>query len=249
MGRLDGKRALVTGAGSGIGRAVAVRFAAEGARVVVTDLRRAAAEETAALIQGAEALELDVTDESHWKRAVREPLDVLVANAGVSFARPVAEMTLDEWRRVMAVNLDGVFLGVKHCLPAMGDGGSIVIVSSASGMKATPGASAYAASKAAVRLFAKSVALEVADRRIRVNTVHPAGVETPLWDEMGFFQAAVAKTGSREGAFRAMAASLPQGFKRFATAGEIASAILFLASDDATFITGTELTVDGGYTA
>jgi NAD(P)-dependent dehydrogenase (short-subunit alcohol dehydrogenase family) len=253
MRRLDGKRALVTGAGSGIGRAAARRLAEEGARVVATDLRAAAAEETAAEIVRAgglaEALELDVTEEAHWVRATREPLDVLVANAGVSFAKPVVDTTLAEWRRVMAVNLDGVFLGVKHSLPVLRDGGSIVVISSASGIKATPGASAYAASKAALRLFAKSVALEVADRRIRVNTVHPAGVETAMWDATPFFAKAVAEHGSREAAYRAIAATQTQGLKRFAHPDEIAATIAFLACDESAFITGAELVIDGGYTA
>ena len=260
MSQLQDQVVLVSGAASGIGYATARIFLQRGARVLVTDLAQRRAQEAVGALRSAgdgEAIDwrLDVTREADWEAAIgvaRERwgrLDVLVANAGVSFARPVTEMTLDEWRQVMAVNLDGAFLGVKHAVRAMradGNGGSIVIVSSASGFKAAPGASAYAASKAALRLFAKSVALEVAEDRIRVNTVHPAGVATAMWTASPMWPQLVAEHGE-EGAWRALAATSP--LKRFAEPEEIAQTIAFLASEEASYVTGAELVVDGGYTA
>lgn len=260
-GRLAGKVALVSGAASGIGRATARLLARVRARVAVTDVDGDGAERVAAEIERSNGQaswhKLDVTVEADWCAAIREilkdwgRLDILVANAGVSFAKPVADMTLEEWRRVMAVNLDGVFLGTKHAVRAMRGcrGGSIVIVSSASGLRAGGGgASAYCASKAALRLFAKSVALECADDGIRVNTVFPGGVETPLWRTMGNWGDLVEQHGGEEQAWKALAETQP-GLKRFAKADEIASAILFLASDESAFTTGAELVIDGGYTA
>lgn len=258
--RLAGKNALITGAASGIGRATAQLFAEEGARVAVTDISGSEAEVVAARIRdgngSARAQVLDVRIEADWERAIADVeerwggLDVMVANAGISFARPVAEMTLEEWRDVHAVNLDGVFLGTKHAVRAMRQGergGSIVIVSSASGLKASPGASAYCSSKAAVRLFAKTAALECAGDGIRVNTVHPGGVRTPIWREMDFFQDLVRVHGGEEKAWEALERDIPLG--RFATPREIAAGIVYLSSDEASYVTGSELVIDGGYTA
>lgn len=258
--RLRGKVALITGAGSGIGKATALRFGAEGARVAATDLGGARAEEVAASVrdQGVESLSrvLDVRLERDWEAAVSGVverwgrLDVLVANAGVSFARPVSEMTLEEWRHVHAVNLDGAFLGTKHAVRAMRQrsrGGSIVLVSSASGLKASGGASAYCSSKAGVRLFAKAVALECAGEGIRVNTVVPAGVVTSMWEGMPFFEDLKREHGGDEGAWRALAAGTPLG--RFAEPDEIAAGIVYLSSEEASYVTGTDLVIDGGFTA
>jgi 3(or 17)beta-hydroxysteroid dehydrogenase len=260
-GRVTGKVALVTGAASGIGRATALLLAEEGATVAVTDLAEAAIHQVAKQITdaGGEALTiaLDVTSEAAWQGAIqkiltfRGQLDIVVNNAGLSSAVPVTDMTLSEWRRVMAVNLDGVFLGTKHAVLAMrqGKGGSVVNVSSASGVKASAGASAYCASKAAVIQFTKTVALECAQRgdNIRVNAILPAGVMTPLWEEMDFWKNLVAEHGSTEGAWQALAQSTP--LKRFARPEEIARGILFLASDESSYMTGAELVLDGGYTA
>jgi NAD(P)-dependent dehydrogenase (short-subunit alcohol dehydrogenase family) len=254
MHRLNGKTALITGAASGIGRATAELFAEEGATVWVTDRDLAAAQRVAAAI-GAHAAELDVTSEDHWQRALNGlPLDILIANAGISHASPLTATSLEDWRGVMAVNLDGVFLGVKHGLRAMaGRTGSIVIVSSASGLKAAPGAAAYCASKAALRLLAKCAALECiqAKESIRVNTVHPAGVVTPMWESMPVFPELAAERGAEE-AWKAVGATATEGessLKRFSTPREVARAILFLASDESPTITGTELVIDSGFTA
>ena len=257
--RLQGKTALITGAGSGIGQATATLFAAEGARVAVTDLDGGQADAVATRIREecgeCFARVLDVRVEADWAAAIAEltdrwgGLNVLVANAGVSFARPIWEMSLEEWRSVHAVNLDGVFLGTKHAIRAMkaqGRGGSIVIVSSASGVKASAGASAYCSSKAGVRQFAKAVALECAPDGIRVNTVVPAGVVTAMWERMPFFDELRRERGDAA-AWQSLAASTP--LARFARPAEIAAGILFLSSDDASYMTGSDLVIDGGYTA
>jgi 3(or 17)beta-hydroxysteroid dehydrogenase len=264
FGRVHGKIALITGAASGIGKQTARLLAREGAAVLVTDIDAAGADATAKAVsaEGGRSLarKLDVTQEPEWEQAIADiehqfgSLTILVANAGISFAKAVHEMSLDEWRHVMAVNLDGVFLGTKHPVRAMskGSGGSIVIVSSASGIKASPGASAYCSSKAALTLLAKTVALECRENGhdIRVNTVLPAGVVTPLWKTMDFWPDLVAKHGGEEAAWKALGA-LPGDapLKRFAAPEEIAQGILYLASDESSFVTGAELVIDGGYTA
>lgn len=256
--RLSGKVALISGAASGIGRATARLFAREGARVAVTDANEAGCRSVAEEIlrEGGQTLwqKLDVTREADWQAAITRvdeawgPLNVFVASAGISLAKPVAEMELTEWRRVMAINLDGIFLGTKHAVAAMrrGGGGSIVLVSSASGIKAGAGASAYAASKSAVRQFAKSVALEWGPDGIRVNTVLPGGVKTPMWRSMEFWQDLLREHGTEEKVWEALGAGTP--LKRFAEPEEIARAILYLASDAAKFVTGAELVIDGGWT-
>ncbi len=263
---LEGKIAFITGAGSGIGQATALRFSSDGAVVVVADVNFFVVAELADRIKNsgsqALALNLDVSNESQWEAALAETLkafgrlDILVACAGISFAKPVAAMTLDEWRKVMAVNLDGAFLAVKHGISVMrgrkggtnGKGGSIVLVSSASGIKATPGASAYAASKAGLNMLAKSAALECAAAKdgIRINVVVPAGVRTPMWTSIPFFQELAVAQGEAA-AWASLEASQPLG--RFARPQEIAAAIRFLVSDEAATMTGSELVIDGGYTA
>src|SRR5574341_16715 len=235
-GRLAEKTALITGAASGIGKATAILLAREGAKVGVADIDENGAQNTASEILSwdgtAVAYALDVASEQEWQRVIDdllqkwERLDILVNNAGISFAKPLTEMSLAEWRRVFAVNLDGVFLGTKHGMIAMrkGGGGSIINVASASGIKAGPGASAYCASKAAVRMFSKAVALECAQNgdNIRVNTVSPGGVMTPMWESMGFWQDLKKQTGSAEASWQAMSQDLP--LKRFAKPEEIAAA-------------------------
>jgi NAD(P)-dependent dehydrogenase (short-subunit alcohol dehydrogenase family) len=253
--------ALVTGAASGIGQATALLLAREGARVAVADRNETGAAATARELLTAQhkalTYPLDVTSEADWQATISSmmdiwgQIDILVNSAGVSFGKPITDMTLDEWRMVMAVNLDGIFLGTKHTIPAMrtNGGGSIVNISSASGLKAVPVASAYVASKAAVRYFSKSAALECAQNgdNIRVNCVLPGGVATPMWESMDFWHDLVAETSSTEAAWAALASDVP--LKRFAQPVEVAQAVLYLASDAAQFVTGAELVIDGGYTA
>jgi 3(or 17)beta-hydroxysteroid dehydrogenase len=259
--RMAGKSAFVAGAASGIGRATALLLARESATVCCVDIDAEGAGATAALIEEtggrASSGRLDVTSEESWRAALEQAtdlfgrLDVLVNSAGISFGCPVTEMSLEEWRRVLTVNLEGVFLGTKHAILAMRrtGGGSIVHISSASGLKASPGASAYSASKAAVCMFVKAAAKECLQNgdRIRINTVCPGGVKTPLWRDMPFFRDLVETTGSEEAAFQELAKSDPQG--RFAEPEEIAQAVLYLASDESLYVTGTDLVIDGGYTA
>jgi len=259
QGRVAGKVALVTGAASGIGRASAMALAEQGASVMCSDLDPKGARQTAAAIlaagQTASFCKLDVTSEASWRATMEQVeeafgwLDVLVSSAGISFGKPVAETTLKEWRRVMAVNLEGVFLGTRYAVAAMRrrSGGSIVHISSASGLKASPGASAYCASKAAVCMFSRAAARECLRDRlpIRVNTVCPGAVKTPIWRTVPFFQQLIEQHGSEEAAFQALAG--PGG--RLGEPEEIAQAILYLASDEARLVTGTDLVIDDGYTA
>lgn len=253
--RMDGRSVLVTGGASGIGHAAARRLAGEGAHVTVSDADGDGAERVAAEIGGdCVARTLDVTDERAWDAAVdavaarHGRLDALVHSAGISFAKPITDTTLEEWRHVQAINVDGAFLGIRAALRAMRPvgRGSIVIVSSASGLKASAGASAYCASKAGVRMLADAAALECARDGIRINTLHPAGVTTPMWTKMPFFADLVEQHGE-EGAWSALSQDSPMG--RFATPDEIAAAILFLVSDESSYVTASGLVIDGGYTA
>jgi NAD(P)-dependent dehydrogenase (short-subunit alcohol dehydrogenase family) len=257
-GRVQDKVALVTGAASGIGRATALLLAQEGATVIAADINVTAAGRVASEIREAggeaEYAELDVANETAWAaiiakvRSAHQRLDVLVNNAGVSFAKPVAETTLSEWRRVLAVNLDGVFLGTKLAINAMkSTGGSIVNVASVSGINPYPSASAYGASKAAVRLFSKIAAIECADAKtgIRVNVVSPAGVKTPMWETMDFFKDLMAKHGGNEAAFAALAGAAPS--HAFFSPEEIAQTIVYLASDESAHLNGGELVLAGGH--
>jgi NAD(P)-dependent dehydrogenase (short-subunit alcohol dehydrogenase family) len=227
--------------------------------VVVADVDPVGEEVAAGIVAlGGRALYLkhDVSDEASWERTIGQTLhafgglDILVNNAGIVITSPVAEMTLTDWRKVMAVNLDGVFLGTKHGLVAMrlaGLGGSIINVSSASGLIGSPTASAYCASKGGIRLFTKAVALECATEGIRVNSLHPGAVRTPMWKKTQMWSGLVERHGGEEAAWKALAASTPA--KRVSAPEEIAEAILFLASDGSKFVTGSELVVDGGFTA
>jgi NAD(P)-dependent dehydrogenase (short-subunit alcohol dehydrogenase family) len=258
MDEMRDKVVAVTGAASGIGRATCLRVAAAGARVLVTDLEpggEAVAAEIRAAGGEAAFRRLDVTDEEAWRGALEEAvgrwgrLDAVVNNAGVSMARDLTETRLSDWRRVMAVNLDGTFLGTRHAVAVMRGrgGGSIVNVASASGRVGSPGASAYCASKGGVVLLTKAVALECARDRIRVNVVLPGAVRTPLWEKAEWWPDHVARTGSVAAAYRALEGATPLG--RMAEPEEVAEAILYLASDASRFVTGAELAVDGGYTA
>jgi len=256
-GRVANKVALVTGAASGIGRATALLLAQEGAAVVVADIAAEAGQQVAQEISrsGGRAVfqPLDVTQETAWQnvsdRILQDfaRLDIAVNNAGVAVSRPVTEMTLADWRRVLQINVDGVFLGTKYALRMMqsGHGGSIVNVASASGIKAVAKGSAYCASKTAVRIFSKTVALEciAAGLNIRVNLVSPEAVKTPMWEQQDFWPGLVAQHGSPEAAWQAL------GSSSWLTPEEIAKAILFLASEESSYLNAGELVIDRGYTA
>lgn len=252
-GRLAGKVALVTGAASGIGAACARLFAAEGARVVVTDVQADKGQAVAAEVGGRFFVH-DVSDEAHWTRVIAEALaaygrlDVLINNAGVFIPQTIEDSTLDVWNKVLGVNLTGVMLGCKHGLGAMkanpgGPTGSIVNVSSITGFIGLASAAAYTASKGGVRLLTKSVAVHCARtyRTIRCNSLHPGTIDPPM------NQAAFDASGDPDG-MRAMFDGM-QPIGRMASAEEMARCALFLASDDSSFVTGTELLADGGWLA
>lgn len=255
MARFSGRAALVTGAASGIGSACATALAVEGATVWCSDLTADGAAETARRVQAAggraAALALDVTDERSWQEAVTAcgPIDLLVHAAGVSAASPIAEMSFAEWKRVHSVNLDGTFLAMKYGVRALRErGGSITAIASASGVRPAPGAAAYSSSKAAVRMLARVVAKECLANGtpVRVNTISPAGVRTPMWSALPFFQEMVTRLGSEDEAYRELGSQ--PGSSRFASPEEIAAAVCYLSSDAAAMITGTDLVIDDGYT-
>jgi NAD(P)-dependent dehydrogenase (short-subunit alcohol dehydrogenase family) len=253
-GRVDGKVALVTGGASGLGAESARRLAREGAKVVLTDLAAAAgqavADEIAAAGGTAAFLPQDVTDEARWTEVVETVvgrfgrLDVLVNSAGVgSGGQPILEATLEGWRRITSINLDGTFLGVKAVAPVMvaAGRGSIINLSSILGKVGLAGASAYCASKGGVALLTKAVALELAPLGVRVNSVHPGFIETPMVLN-------ALRDSENENAMRDFIVSR-HAVGRLGVPREIADAIVFLASDESSFVTGSELVVDGGYTA
>jgi NAD(P)-dependent dehydrogenase (short-subunit alcohol dehydrogenase family) len=253
-GRVSGKVALVTGAAAGIGATSARALAAEGASLVLTDQDEAGVKALAAELGksnlGAIGLKHDVTDEAGWEAVMKEALarfgrlDVLVNNAGIAFVGKTEDTTLADWRRMQAVNLDGVFLGTKHAIRAMkGKGGSIINISSILGIDGMGTAAAYCASKGGVRLFTKSVAIECGEAgyNIRVNSVHPGYIRTKM------FETDVAAFGSLEAKLAKVGSLHPIG--RIGQPEEIAAGIVFLASDESSFMTGSELVIDGGYTA
>ena len=248
--RLAGKKALVTGAASGIGRAVVSAFQREGSEVIGADI--AYSTELSAGNDHDQAVHLDVSKESDWRHLSERVgrVDLLVACAGMSAAKPIAETALDDWRRVLAVNLDGAFLSLKFAACVMESGGAVVLVGSASGIRAAAGAAAYCTSKAGVSMLARAAALEFKPRGIRVNCVSPAAVVTPMWQKMPFWRDLVEKHGSEQGAWNALGGIDPAvpSIQRMAFPEEVANAILFLCSGESAHITGADLVVDGGYT-
>jgi NAD(P)-dependent dehydrogenase (short-subunit alcohol dehydrogenase family) len=260
MGQVEGKIALVTGGASGIGAACAETLAREGAAVVVSDIDDGGGNAVVAQIErgGGKAafLRHDVTSEEGWRAVVAEieqrhrRLDILVSNAGIGImATSIAEMSLADWRRQTAVNLDGVFLSVKYCLPLMrksGEGGAIIMMSSVAGLRGSATAAGYCATKGGVRLFAKSIAMECAGRgdNIRVNSVHPGVIDTPIWQKLP-----AAATSGRNAPIdpnELARVGVPLGVA--GQAQDIANGVLFLASDASRHMTASELVIDGGMT-
>ena len=246
-GRLAGKVALISGAARGMGESEARLFAREGAQVVLGDVLedqgRAAVEHIAQQGGSATFVPLDVTHEQDWQRAVETAeqtyarLDILVNNAGIVRMAPLDETSLEAWNEVIGVNQTGVFLGMKHAVPALrrAGGGSIVNISSIAGLIGLPNIPAYQASKGAVRLLTKNAAVQYATDKIRVNSVHPGRIETPMTAPLA--------PERREMLLRLT----PLG--RDGTAEEVAYGVLYLASDESSYVTGAELVIDGGYTA
>jgi NAD(P)-dependent dehydrogenase (short-subunit alcohol dehydrogenase family) len=249
MGRLDGKVALISGGARGQGAVEARMFCAEGARVLFGDILD---DEGATLEKdlrdgGADAsyVHLDVTKNDDWLAAValaetrHGKLDILVNNAGILIRKTIEETTEEDWDRIMAINVKGVFLGTRAAIPAMrrAGGGSIVNISSVAGLVATRDSAAYSATKGAVRLFTKTIAIDHVKDGIRVNSVHPGPINTDMIREMV----------ANEEVWRDRLTRLPMG--RAGEAEEIAYGVLFLASDESSYMTGSELVIDGGSTA
>ena len=248
MGRVENKVAIVTGAASGIGKGCARRLVAEGARVVCTDRDERGAQVAAEL--GAKFVLLDVTDEAGWQRVVDDTvrefgrLEILVNAAGVAVWGDIERTTLAEWRFVNQVNAEGTFLGCRAALGAMkATGGSIVNISSVAGLVADADAPAYCASKGAVRLLTKSVALHAARRgyNVRCNSVHPSFIDTPMVDGV--------VAASRDAAKMRTLVEKAAPLGRIGEVDDVAHAVVYLASDESKFVTGAELVVDGGLTA
>ena len=248
-GKLKGKVAVITGAGGGIGAAAARIFAAEGASVMITDIQESKLREVAADIKDAggnvSLMVHDIADETQWRIIAKTTvalfgkIDILVNNAGITgnLQAPFEDRSVSEFTRVLSINLTGQFLGMKSVIPHMTSGSAIINVSSIAGITGNAGGNAYTASKGGSRMLSKGAAIDLAAKGIRVNSLHPGYVETPM-------------TRNMEGAaaFREMAVgSTPLG--RGASPEELAKGILFLASDDSSFMTGAELIMDGGFTA
>ncbi len=247
--RLEGKVALVTGAGSGLGEATARRFAAEGARVYLTDINEEAANAAAGSIGDAASAQFqDVTDEAAWDRLVNDisategQLDIVVNNAGIVMTGSAEDTSLEDWRAIQAVNLDGVFLGTRAAIKAMkAHGGSIINISSIEGIIGEPLAAAYNASKGGVRIFTKSAALHCAAQGygIRVNSVHPGFILTPMVEQ--------GLAGLSPDEVAGLMSGIPLG--AMGEPQDIANGCLYLASDESKYMTGSELVIDGGFTA
>ncbi|MAZ60379.1 MAG: cyclopentanol dehydrogenase [Chloroflexi bacterium] len=248
--RLDGKVALITGGAKGQGREEAKLFAKEGAKIVLGDILDNLGQEVAKDIQdtGGEAtyVHLDVTNETDWKSSIKivlqkyGRLDILVNNAGILIRKGIEDTTTEDWSRIMDINAKGAFLGIKSAIPVMrkSGGGSIINISSTAGLVASPsGSASYTASKGAVRLLTKSTAIQYAHENIRCNSVHPGPIDTDMIQDSITDPTKLTERMER----------LPMG--RFGTAEEVAFGVLYLASDESSFVTGSELVIDGGHTA
>ena len=252
MGRLEGKTALVTGAASGIGLKTSIRLAEEGARVMMTDINlEEGLQQAEKLGANATFLKLDITEEEEWISVLGETvkrfgrLDILVNSAGMVLIADVEQITLEDWRKVHAVNLDGTFLGCKHGVRVMKEfgAGSIINLSSVSGMIGGFNLAAYNSSKGAVRMLTKSVALHCARAGygIRCNSIHPTFIETPMLESM------IRNSPDPEKARQTLVRQVP--LRRIGKPDDVANMIVYLASDESTFVTGTEMVIDGGVIA
>jgi 3(or 17)beta-hydroxysteroid dehydrogenase len=253
MDRVKGKVAVVTGSGDGMGRVEALLLAKEGAKVVITDIDEAAAKNVAGEInsQGGNAISIkhDVASEADWGVVIQKTLekfgrlDVLVNNAGVILYKKIEDISLAEWRWLMSVNLDGVFLGTKFAIEAMkkNGGGSIINISSVAGLIGNPDASAYHASKGGVRSFSKAAAIECSKAgygyNIRVNSIYPGVINTKMADDL------------RKDEAKYKTALSWHAMGHFGEPEDVAYGVLYLASDESKFLTGSELVIDGGWTA
>ncbi|MBL4681770.1 MAG: glucose 1-dehydrogenase [Pseudomonadales bacterium] len=257
MGRVANKVALISGGAMGLGKASAERLAFEGASVVITDIADKEGQAAADQIneEGGKALFIhhDVSQETEWVSVIEQTLahfgalHILVNNAGIALSGTVLDMSMADYHKQNSINLDGVFLGMKYSIPAIAQsgGGSIINISSVAGIKGAPGLSAYAMTKGGVRLLSKSVARECIEmgNNIRVNSIHPGIIETAIWDKLG---------GDNVGENRARISEAAESVIPGGKIGQpldIANGVLFLASEDASYMTGSELVIDHGFTA
>jgi NAD(P)-dependent dehydrogenase (short-subunit alcohol dehydrogenase family) len=246
MGKLEGKIALITGASSGIGLATARRFVSEGAYVFITGRREselaAAVKEIGRNVTGVQGDVSDLGDLDRLFAQIRREkgrLDIVFANAGVATYSPLGEITEEHYDSIFNINVKGLLFTVQKALPLMPDGASVILNASIVASKGLPANSVYSATKAAVRSFARTWTTDLKDRRIRVNAVSPGPIETPGLTDL------VASAGAGEQRLKALSNAVPLG--RLGAPDEIAKAVVFLASDDSSYVTGTELFVDGGF--
>ena len=248
--RLKGKVALISGGAKGQGKVEAQLFSKEGAKVILGDILDDLGQEVAKDIQetggAATYVHLDVTNDTDWKSSIEivlkkyGRLDILVNNAGILIRKGIEDTTSEDWSRIMAINAKGAFLGIKSAIPVMSQsgGGSIINISSTAGLVASPsGSASYTATKGAVRLLTKSTAIQYAHENIRCNSVHPGPIDTDMIQDSITDPTKLTERMER----------LPMG--RFGTAEEVAFGVLYLASDESSFVTGSELVIDGGHTA
>ena len=248
--RLLNKTAIVTGGANGIGKATVQKFLEQGAKVVFTDINEEVGlktlDEMKAISDQVVFIQHNVQLEEDWIKVVNETkkhfgsIDILFNNAGIFSSKPITEYEVEEWNRLLSINVTGVFLGMKHTVPHMREqkGGSIINASSVAGLKGSPNNTLYGASKGAVRIMTKDLAKEVAADQIRVNSIHPGIIDTAMGAEVGT---------SVKASNEQLAMSIP--LKRLGKPEEISNLVVFLASDESSFITGAEMVADGGMTA